>query len=176
MAISSAHQRYINSLMEQVEHVPGELAAEVAVILYTEFVYATAIDSGQAVLNWGIAYDEDTIPKNPELLWGYGQVEPTGLAGYKRSNGANEALRTELATYMLDYTSMFGPGGIKATDFFVYNKIEPGAFPNFAPGDDSLYAGYAFSKVEDGLASIISQALDRAEDSMVQKYSFLKKV
>ena len=176
MAISSAHQRYIDSLMEQVEHVPSELAAEVAVILYTEFVYATAIDSGQAVLNWGIAYDEDKIPKNPELLWGYGQVEPTGRAGYKWAEGANEALRTELATYMLDYTSMFGPGGTKATDFFVYNKIEPGAFLNFAPGDDSRYAGYAFSKVEDEMASIISQALDRAEDSMVQKYSFLKKV
>lgn len=171
----SKNQQYAKSLIAMFEHIPSEYGAEVAASLYTEFVYATAIDSGQAALHWTIKWG--TQPSiQAEIMWGWGDTPPTGFAGYKWSNGTNEGLRTELVNHHLNFVNNFGPQGTeRAEEFVVYNPIEPGAFSNFAPGDDSRYFFYALGDAEAQESSIRQQAVENATSAMLSKYQFLRR-
>ena len=171
----SKNQQYAKSLIAMFEHIPSEYGAEVAASLYTEFVYATAIDSGQAALHWTIKWG--TQPSiQAEIMWGWGDTPPTGLAGYKWSNGANESLRTELATYHLNFADNFGAlSKNRPETFVVYNPIEPRAFANFAPGDDSRYYYHALGDAEIQEGRIWSDAVENATSAMLSKYQFLRR-
>lgn len=171
----SKNQAYVDSLKRQFEHIPTEYGAEVAAALYTEFVYVTAIDSGQAALHWQIRWGSITEIQ-AQIIWGWGDNPPSGLAGYKWSGGANESLRTELTTYYINFADSFGPNSVDRPEtFVVYNPIEPGAFTNFAPGNDDRYYYNALGDADIQEGRILSAAVDTATSSMLAKYSFLKR-
>lgn len=168
--MASNNRKYVDAIIAQVEGIPRELAAETAVQLYSEFVYQTAIDSGQAALNWRIGWT-GREQEGPELLWGYGDMVPRGLAGYKWTKPENEYLRTELASWA-EGTSTHMADTLGATSFTVYNPIEEGAFTNFSPGTDEWYAANAFANVDETMA--MDYAIDTAERILISRHSFLR--
>lgn len=169
--MASNNRKYVDAIIAQVEGIPRELAAETAVQLYTEFVYQTAIDSGQAALNWKIGWS-GRDQEGAELLWGYGSVVPQGLAGYKWTKPENEYLRMELASWAEDFSTNLTGGLQGVTSFTVYNPIEEGAFANFSPGTDEWYADNAFANVNETMA--MDYAIDTAERILISRHSFLR--
>jgi hypothetical protein len=59
--------------------------------------------------------------------------------------------------------------------YVVYNPIEPGAFTNFAPGEDSRYYYYALGDAEIQEGRILSDAMENATSAMLSKYPFLRR-
>ena len=111
----------------------------------------------------------------PTIMWGYGDVAPTGIVGYKGS-GDGEFLIEELVSWHLGYADLFGPSGTPATTFTVYNPIEPGAFMDFAPGNDLGYAQNALGLVDLTYPNLLQEAARQAEQNMAAKYNFLRVV
>lgn len=146
---SAANRKYLRNIAGRFTSVPKMLAANTAALLYEYAILSTRFDSGQAAANWRIAaHDGSFTPESPDLMWGWGDMAPISPVGYKGSGGLS---REAVIAYMMeqrianaDYLET-----LTFTHLTVYNPIEPGAFQNFQPGDDSKYRDIALGTWDD---------------------------
>lgn len=175
MAASSynANRRYLQQLTAQLREVPRVAAAEVAIRIFTGVLQHTAIDSGQAILNWRMQpYKGSPSFDQQQMYWGYGNVTPIAPAGYKWTGGSNfEAVVMSQYQY-----AMVAKASMEGQDFdgvVIYNPIEPG-FPGFAPGDDTKYYANALGDVESNLARIIDTAKAEGYRATASRLHFVR--
>jgi hypothetical protein len=177
MASSHGSNRlYLKGLISQLREVPRVAAAEVAVRVFTGVLQYTAIDSGQAVMNWRMqpykgapgsnGFDQHT------MYWGFGETTPVAPAGYKWSKGA-----TEDAVLMDRYQyAMTTKASLEGQDFdgiAIYNPTIPG-YPGYAPGDSTRYYENALGDVEANLARILDQAFDEGYRATAARFHFVR--
>lgn len=173
MKASAKNRRYLENLGALLEQVPQVAAIEIATRIFAGVVLNTAIDSGQAALNWHLQPYTD----NPyadmqiqQMLWGYGDVAPIAPAGYKWSGGINEqAVRSQLIEEGI--MQRVALRGQHFTGIVVYNPIDSN-FPGFTPGSDMYYPQNAFQAVDE--AGIVSTAIREGELATAAQFSFVR--
>lgn len=153
-----SNESYLEGICAQIARVPRDLALKVAAEVFEQSVQGTRIDSGQAALNWRfVPYTDQPLLEPQEMMWGFGDTEPTTPAGYKWSKYDNsETVYRVQFEYLIDQMSA-APDVINGV--VVYNPITEG-YANFAPGDDTFYPRNAFGNLD--MDSIVNAALERA--------------
>lgn len=171
MSRQSMNKAYLKSICDQIRQVPKIAAVEVAVRIYIKAIESTAVDSGQAVLNWRLQpYVGSVSYEQQRMMWGYGSVAPVSPAGFKYSGGANENIRLHAIEGAFVSSAILREQ--KFDGIAVYNPIEPG-FGSFAPGNDEFYFINAFGQVANQWSSIISEAIDEGERATAAQFDFV---
>lgn len=155
----AANKKYLDDLCEQLKEVPHRLGKAVAIQVYQEVILATAMDSGQAALNWHIeGYVGGYQMTSQKMWWGWKTKDtdnpPTPPAGYKGTKGDNASAVVEY-----QFRQMAEAIAVLPAEFdgiVVYNPIEPG-FAGFEPGSDANYRQASIGSVP--VEGIVNDAL-----------------
>lgn len=168
-----SNKLYLKGLVAQLSEVPRVAAAEIAIRVFTGVVQHTAIDSGQAVLNWKMQpyTGANTTFDQHSMFWGYGAVAPTPPAGYKWSKGATaDAVLMDRFQYAMAVKASLE--GQEFTGIAIYNPTEPGV--NYAPGDSTRYYANALGDVQANLERILDRARDEGYRATASRLHFVR--
>lgn len=159
----AANRQYLRTAIGRFTTAPKMIGAEAAARIFNAMVNLTYIDSGQAALNWRVVVHEgDFVEDDPDLMWGWGYTSPIPPAGYKGDKGESAEA---IIAYQVEQREAQAAwlGDQKGTVFTVYNPISPGAFLNFAPGDDDNYEENALGHARESWEWVTAQAVREAE-------------
>lgn len=159
----AANQQYLRTITGRFTTIPKMIGSVAASRVFDAMVNLTHIDSGQAALNWRVVVHEgDFVEDDPDLMWGWGDTSPIPPAGYKGDQGMSAEA---IIAYQVDQreTQAAWLEDQKGAVFTVYNPISPGAFLDFAPGDDTSYEETALGHARRSWEWVSAQAVREAE-------------
>lgn len=169
------NRAYLNSLVKQIKEVPRQAALQTAHNLYLKLISYTAVDTGQAALNWRMTPFRTTYDLQPQrMLWGSAPdyenpAYPVLSKNATQKNDLGSLL--DYANGLAHYIVQSAPKQIDGV--VVYNPITPG-FPNFHPGDDRHYESNALSEAEQKWQTAFAEALAEAEANMKAQFAVLR--